>query len=151
MFWYVSSWVVVIVWHTVYLHRDQPPAAVSSAGPEYKKLCLLELGWASSAPRQQAGRVTLLLVPTSYWLKGVSRLMSPHLATPSHHILLQLLTTHIALTDQYKYVYSNMLIYQRLQFYFAAWNNRLSTLNITIKSAFFGPYSAFKGPLLRQL
>ena len=84
MFWYFSSWVVVIVWHTVYLHRDQPPAAVSSAGPEYKKLCLLELGWAQLSGARAAGGQGHAAAGPHILL--VKRCLPSDVSTPRHAI-----------------------------------------------------------------
>ena len=72
--WYVSSWFVVIVWHTVYLHRDQAGRSVQR-GARIQEIVFVgvRLSWGQHRNSRRAG--SLLLVPTSYWLKGVSSLV----------------------------------------------------------------------------
>ena len=54
--WYVSSWFVVIVWHTVYLHRDQAGRSVQR-GARIQEIVFVgvRLSWGQHRSSRRAG------------------------------------------------------------------------------------------------
>ena len=83
--WYVSSWLLWLC-GILSISTVTRQAAVSSAGPEYKKLCLLELGWAGASTAAAGGQGHAGAGPHILLVK---RCLQSDVSTPRHAI-----TTH---------------------------------------------------------